>query len=81
MIRVLLIGAARAVFQVGIVLLVTAGLLCYIASRLLRAGLTRGPAAPVPQAAWELLQAGTMLANALGRRPRGDNTSTLDTLQ
>lgn len=63
-------GAARAVFQLGVVLLIVAGLLIYVAARLVRSALAREPAAPAPEAAFRVLVAGTALVQALRLQER-----------
>jgi hypothetical protein len=61
----LLVGMARAMFTVGLLLLAAGGLALYGAYRLLRAVTVGAPATPKRDAAFQTMQALVTLANTL----------------
>jgi hypothetical protein len=61
----LLVGMARAMFTVGLLLLAAGGLALYGAYRLLRSVTVGAPATPKRDAAFQTMQALVTLANAL----------------
>jgi hypothetical protein len=69
LIRALLLGAARALFQLGVIVLVAGGLLVYGAYRLARAGVARDPGRPVREAGFTVLVSLAGLVRALGVAP------------
>ena len=69
MIRRLLVGCARILFQSALVCFVLGGLLAYAAYRLIRAGFARDHGMPVRDALFQLALAAETLRRALADRP------------
>lgn len=79
MIARLLVGMARTMFTVGLLLLAAAGLSLYGGYRLLRAVTVGAPPAPKRDAAFQTMQALVVLANTLRQtRVAGDAVDELD---
>lgn len=74
MIRLLIVGAARAIFNLACLALLLALLLMYAAYRLLRSSVAKGRGQPVREAGFGVLVAVVVLARALAETQKAGRT-------